>query len=232
VVSIFVNPKQFGPNEDLERYPRALENDLEVCREAGVDMVFAPEPDGMYPPGFDTTVSVDGLSHVMCGKSRPGHFDGVCTVVCKLFNIITPESAYFGQKDIQQLTIIRRMVRDLHLPVEVVSCPIVREADGLALSSRNSYLNEQERLAALALRKSLLLAEEKIGLGERGSADIIKAMREVLEADPLVRADYIELMDPQDLRPVERVFGSALAAVAAFVGTTRLIDNMLIKAPA
>lgn len=231
VVSIFVNPRQFGPSEDLDRYPRDLENDLELCRLAKADMVFAPEPDSMYPTGFDTTVSVGELSRGLCGKTRPGHFDGVCTVVCKLLNIILPDSAYFGQKDVQQLAIIRRMVRDLHLPVEIVSCPIVREADGLALSSRNSYLNSEERAAALILHKSLLLAEELVGRGERQTEKILQEMTALLESEPLVRPDYIELVDTQNLKPLERIVGSVLVAVAAYVGKTRLIDNMTVKAP-
>ncbi|MDL2207101.1 pantoate--beta-alanine ligase [Desulfovibrio sp. OttesenSCG-928-M16] len=229
VVSVFVNPRQFGPDEDLDRYPRDIESDVEMCANAGADLVFAPDVEVMYPEAFATTVSVAGLTAGLCGKSRPGHFDGVCTVVCKLLNIVSPDRAYFGQKDAQQLAVVRRMCRDLHMPVEIVGCPIVREEDGLAKSSRNSYLNEAERISALSLRAALDLAHELYAAGERESAIIIEKMRALMAADPLVRVDYIEIVDQGSLAPLSRLYNSALVAVAAFVGKTRLIDNTLLS---
>lgn len=228
VVSIFVNPTQFGPNEDLDRYPRDLEHDLEVCRTAGADLVFVPEAKTMYPPGFATTVAVSGLTDGLCGKSRPGHFAGVCTVVCKLFSIVAPDRAYFGQKDAQQLAVIRRMTRDLNLPVEVVSCPIIREPDGLAQSSRNAYLRPEERKAALVLNRALQMAEDAALGGERNSAVLVALMRECFAAEPLARVDYIEVVDALSLEPLNEVRDSTLMAVAAWLGATRLIDNRLI----
>ena len=186
VVSIFVNPTQFGPNEDLERYPRDLEHDLALCRSVGVELVFNPEPDVVYPAGFHTSIRVDSLTDGLCGRSRPTHFQGVCTVVCKLFNIVGPDRAYFGQKDAQQLAVIRRMVRDLNMRLEVVGCPIVREPDGLAKSSRNSYLTPEERAAALILSKSLRLAEEAVAAGERNSTTVLRLMQEAFAAEPAV----------------------------------------------
>lgn len=228
VVSIFVNPMQFGPNEDLDNYPRDMENDTEICARAGADLVFAPDAEVIYPEGFATTVSVAGLTAGLCGKSRPGHFDGVCTVVCKLLTIATPDRAYFGQKDAQQLAVIRRMVRDLHLPVEIVGCPIVREEDGLAKSSRNSYLNDDERREALRLHASLELAERLLAEGERDSGAIVAQMRALIEQSPLLKVDYIEIVDPATLEPQKRIFGPALAALAVFAGRARLIDNALL----
>lgn len=229
VVSIFVNPMQFGPAEDLDRYPRDIKTDTELCKAEGVDLVFIPEVEDMYPEGFSTTVSVGTLTAGLCGRSRPGHFEGVCTVVCKLFVVITPDRAYFGQKDAQQLAVIRRMARDLNMSVEVTGCPIVREADGLAKSSRNSYLSPEERRAALGLYQSLQAAQEKAASGERDSKAIIAAVRDVLSAYPLLREDYVEIVHPDDLQPIARIIGPALVAVAAYAGGTRLIDNILIK---
>ena len=232
VVSIFVNPTQFRPGEDLDRYPRNLESDTKMCRDCGAALVFTPEAGHMYPDGFATSIHVAGLTDALCGKSRPGHFDGVCTVVCKLLNIVSPDNAYFGQKDAQQLAVIRRMCEDLHLPVEIVPCPIVREKDGLAKSSRNSYLNAQERQSALALRKALDLVESLYAAGQ-GSVAVLEAkMREVMERDPLVRVDYANIVAAATLAPLERVQAPALVAVAAYVGKTRLIDNTVLGAKA
>jgi pantoate--beta-alanine ligase len=228
VVSIFVNPTQFGPSEDLDRYPRDLEHDLQICRSEGAELVFCPEVETMYPPGFHTAITVHSLTEGLCGRSRPTHFAGVCTVVCKLFNIVGPDNAYFGQKDAQQLAVIRRMVLDLNIPLEIVACPTVREADGLAKSSRNRFLSPEERKAALALNRSLQLAEAAVRAGERDCAILIKRMRDCLEAESLVTVDYIEIVDAGSLRPLEKVEDAALAAVAAFLGKTRLIDNRLI----
>lgn len=228
VVSIFVNPTQFGPNEDLASYPKDMEHDLARCGALGVAMVFAPEPDSMYPPGFATGISVSGLTDGLCGRSRPTHFGGVCTVVCKLFNIVSPDSAYFGQKDAQQVAVIRRMASDLNMPVRVVGCPIVREPDGLAKSSRNAYLGRQGRQAALVLSRALARAEDLAAAGERESAAIERAMRAVFDAEELARLDYIEIVDPDTLRPVERLGSKTLVAVAALIEKSRLIDNRLV----
>ncbi|MDR1489413.1 MAG: pantoate--beta-alanine ligase [Desulfovibrio sp.] len=228
-VSIFVNPKQFSPSEDLDNYPRDMEHDLEVCRSEGADLVFKPEPGQMYPNGFQTIVAVDKLASGLCGASRPGHFTGVCTVVCKLFNIIHPDRAYFGRKDAQQLAVITRMTRDLNMNVEIVGCPIVREPDGLAKSSRNSYLDAKERGAALCLRKALLLAEEAVAGGTADAAQIRAVARKTLEAEPLARIDYIAVVDPDSLEEAQGEIGKkALVALAVFIGRTRLIDNTLI----
>jgi pantoate--beta-alanine ligase len=229
-VSIFVNPKQFSPSEDLDGYPRDMEHDLEICRAEGVDLVFNPEPGQMYPDGFQTTVAVDRLASGLCGASRPGHFAGVCTVVSKLFNITRPDRAYFGRKDAQQLAVIKRMVRDLDMDVEVVGCPIVREPDGLARSSRNSYLDAKERRAALCLSKALLGAEEAVAQGSRDAARIRAAARKALEAEPLARIDYIAVVDPDSLEDAQGDIGEkTLVALAVFIGKTRLIDNTLIE---
>lgn len=231
VVSIFVNPTQFAPNEDLASYPRDMDRDLTRCRDMGVNVVFAPSAEEMYPPGFQTTVTVQDLSQGLCGRSRPTHFQGVSTVVCKLFNIIGPERAYFGQKDVQQLAILRRMALDLNLPVKIVGCPIVREADGLAKSSRNAYLTPEGRIAALALSRSLQLAEKTALSGERDSEVIRKAMEEHFSKEPLVRVDYIEIVDALSLEPVQALVHETLVAVAAYVGKSRLIDNTIIELP-
>ncbi len=230
-VTIFVNPMQFGPNEDLDRYPRTLERDLAACEQRGVDLVFHPDQQTVYPPGFCTYVEVEGLSDVLEGHFRPGHFRGVTTVVLKLFEIVRPDRAYFGQKDFQQQLIIRRMCRDLNVPVEIRVCPIVREPDGLALSSRNVYLSEDDRQKALRLSQALGMARERLTAGERDVAAVMRAMREHLEAVPGVRVDYATIADPETLEELSQPQAQMVALVAARVGETRLIDNMLIQLP-
>ena len=225
VVSIFVNPIQFGPKEDLSTYPRDLERDSKVCESAGADIIFHPENEEMYFKDFSTFVDMNGLTDGLCGKSRPTHFRGVCTVVTKLFNIVAPDSAYFGEKDAQQLAVIKRMVRDLNIDIEIIGCPIVREKDGLAKSSRNTYLSVEERNAATILNKSLTLAKEKIQAGERDSEVIIKLIQEVINSEKLARIDYIEVVDSLSMEKVERIEKSVLVAIAVFIGKTRLIDN-------
>jgi len=229
-VSIFVNPTQFGPHEDFSKYPRTFERDCELLQSEGVDVLFAPAVDEMYPKGALTFVTVEGLSDKLDGVSRPGHFRGVTTVVSKLFNIIEPDLAFFGQKDAAQVAIICRMVRDLKSPVEIVVCPIVREADGLAMSSRNAYLNAGERKQALILRKSLLRAEELFRTGERRTSELVQAAQKFFAQDPSVRLDYFQIVDPDTLEPVDTISGRALVAVAAYVGSTRLIDNTILSA--
>ena len=231
-VSIFVNPAQFGPNEDFAKYPRTFERDRELLDNEGVEWLFAPTVQDMYPPGAVTWVSVEELSGKLDGRSRPGHFRGVTTVVAKLFHIIEPDAAFFGQKDAAQVAIIRRMVRDLNLPVQIVACPIVREADGLAMSSRNAYLDPQQRKQALVLHRSLMRVKELADRGERNAARLIAAAREEFAAEAAVRLDYFEIVNPDSLDPMEDVSrGGALVAVAAFVGSTRLIDNILLEGP-
>ena len=225
VVSIFVNPIQFGPKEDLSTYPRDLERDSKVCESAGADIIFHPENEEMYFKDFSTFVDMNGLTAELCGKSRPTHFRGVCTVVTKLFNIVAPDRAYFGEKDAQQLAVIKRMVRDLNIDIEIIGCPIVREKDGLAKSSRNTYLSVEERNAATILNKSLTLAKEKIQAGERDSEIIIKLIEEVINSEKLARIDYIEVVDSLSMEKVERIEKSVLVAIAVFIGKTRLIDN-------
>ena len=225
VVSIFVNPIQFGPKEDLSTYPRDLERDSKVCESAGADIIFHPENEEMYFKDFSTFVDMNGLTDGLCGKSRPTHFRGVCTVVTKLFNIVAPDRAYFGEKDAQQLAVIKRMVRDLNIDIEIIGCPIVREKDGLAKSSRNTYLSVEERNAATILNKSLTLAKEKIQAGERDSEVIIKLIQEVINSEKLARIDYIEVVDSLSMEKVERIEKSVLVAIAVFIGKTRLIDN-------
>jgi pantoate--beta-alanine ligase len=227
-VSIFVNPTQFGPKEDYSKYPRTFEQDCELLEGEGVDLLFSPSVEEMYPSDAVTYVTVESLSEKLDGGSRPGHFRGVTTVVSKLFHIIEPNVAFFGQKDAAQVAIIRRMVRDLNLPVEIVVCPIVREPDGLAMSSRNAYLNVQERKAALVLHRSLRRIEELAKSGERDSARLIAAGKNILAAEPLVRLDYLDIVDPENLDPVTTVSPGTLVAVAAWVGATRLIDNLLL----
>jgi pantoate--beta-alanine ligase len=228
VVSIFINPLQFGPGEDLAKYPRAFEPDRKLLEKENVDILFAPTPEEMYPAGAVTYVTVEGLGEKLCGRSRPGHFRGVTTVVAKLFHIVEPDMAFFGQKDAAQATIVRRMVRDLNLPVEIVVCPIVREPDGLAMSSRNAYLNPQERKSALALNRALSEVKSRFDQGERNAINLIAAGKQVLTQEPTVRLDYFEIVNPVTLDPVRERTSSALVAVAAFVGNTRLIDNMLL----
>jgi pantoate--beta-alanine ligase len=227
--SIFVNPLQFGPTEDLAKYPRTFDRDVQLLEKESVDFIFAPAPDEMYPSGAVTYVTVEGLSEKLCGKSRPGHFRGVATVVAKLFHIVEPDLAFFGQKDAAQATIIRRMVRDLNLPVEIVVCPIVREPGGLAMSSRNVYLSPQDRKSATVLNRSLTEIKQRFDQGERNAAALIKAAKKILAQEPTVRLDYFEIVDPSTLDPAPKLTGPALVAVAALVGTTRLIDNILLQ---
>lgn len=229
IVSIFVNPIQFGPNEDFTRYPRDLEHDLELCRDAGADLVFAPEVADMYPKPNLIFADVKTLGDHLCGASRPGHFQGVLTVVAKLFNICQPDLAFFGEKDAQQLAIIRRMVTDFNFPVEIVPCPIIREADGLAMSSRNVYLSEQERAAALSLSRSLEKAWQALEAGERSAGAIRDIIHSGISAEPLARIDYVEVVDSETLQPVATISSSILAAVAVFFGKTRLIDNFTFR---
>ncbi len=228
VVSIFVNPTQFGPREDLTRYPRPLEQDLRLCAKEGVDLAFVPEPAVMYPPGFRTYVEVHGLQDVLCGASRPGHFRGVATVVLKLFNIVAPDIAYFGLKDAQQVRIIEQLVKDLNVPVTIRRCPIQREADGLALSSRNQYLSAEERRHATVLHRSLEEVRRLVEGGERTAAALEGLIRARVEATPGARLDYAAVVDFETLEPVQRLGGTVLVALAVHFGTTRLIDNVLL----
>jgi pantoate--beta-alanine ligase len=229
VVSIFVNPTQFGPHEDYQRYPRTPEADQELCRREGVDLIFCPTVEEMYPAGFCTWVEVTGLQDVLCGRSRPGHFRGVATVVLKLFNIVQPDLAYFGQKDAQQARIIRQMVRDLNVPVEIRVCPIVRESDGLAVSSRNAYLSPQQRQQATVLYRALCAAQRLVEQGERDAHRVRQQMVEVIATAPEAKLDYAEIVDPETLQPVARIEKPVLAALAVWVGPARLIDNMVLN---
>lgn len=226
--SIFVNPTQFGPNEDLAKYPRSFERDREMLEREGVELLFAPSAEEMYPAGAVTWVTVEGLSEKLDGRSRPGHFRGVTTVVAKLFHAVEPDAAFFGQKDAAQVAIIRRMVRDLNLPVEIVVCPIVRESDGLAMSSRNAYLDAAQRKQALVLHRSLHRVQALAKAGERNASQLLAGGREEFARENSVRLDYFEIVDPETLDPIEDISGGALVAVAAFVGSTRLIDNILL----
>lgn len=230
-VSIFVNPTQFGPTEDLSKYPRQFGRDCQLLEKEGVEILFVPPSDEIYPNSNDavTWVVVEGLSEKLDGRSRPGHFRGVTTIVAKLFHILEPEAAFFGQKDAAQLAVIRRMARDLNFPVEIVVCPIVREPDGLAMSSRNAYLNQEERSDALVLQRSLQQAQQKFQAGEKDAAQLISAAREILAREPRVVLDYFEVVDPDTLDPVERISKKTLVAVAAYVGSTRLIDNLVLN---
>ena len=230
VVSIFVNPLQFGPTEDFSRYPRTFERDCEMLAREQVDLLFVPSVEEMYPLRAATFVNVEGLSERLDGKSRPGHFRGVATVVAKLFHAVEPDVAFFGQKDAAQLAIIRRMVSDLNLPVEIVACPIVREPDGLAMSSRNAYLNPEERARALILYRSLMRVQEAFDAGERSAVRLAAAGRAAYAQDPSVRLEYFEIVNPETLEALEDVMGGALVAVAAYVGSTRLIDNVVLRA--
>src|SRR5580700_11153304 len=226
--SIFVNPTQFGPNEDLAKYPRDFERDRELLEKEGVELLFAPSVEEMYPAGGVTWVTVEELSGKLDGRSRPGHFRGVTTVVAKLFHIVEPDAAFFGQKDAAQVAIVRRMVRDLKFPVEIVTCPIVREADGLAMSSRNAYLDGAQRRQALVLHRALIRVKELWEAGERHAEKLAAAGLEEVTREKSVRLDYFEIVDPESLDPVENLADGALVAVAAFVGPTRLIDNILL----
>jgi len=229
VVSIFVNPAQFGPGEDYRSYPRDRAADSALLIREGVDILFAPDAEEIYPPDFQTSVTVERLSEPLCGRFRPGHFRGVATVVLKLFNIVSPEVAFFGRKDAQQSVIIQRLVRDLNLPIEVVVCPIVREPDGLAMSSRNAYLSAEERSAALLLHRSLERAREMLLGGERRAGVIVGEVRRLVEAEPRARIDYIEAVDAATLSPLALISGCALLALAVRIGGARLIDNLLIE---
>jgi pantoate--beta-alanine ligase len=228
VASIFVNPTQFGPTEDLAKYPRTFDHDRELLEKEGVELLFAPSVEEMYPVGAMTWVTVEGLSEKLDGRSRAGHFRGVTTVVAKLFHVIEPDAAFFGQKDAAQVAIIRRMVRDLNFAVEIVACPIVREADGLAMSSRNAYLDQQQRKEALVLHRSLMRVRETWEGGEHSAKKLLAAGREELVRESSVSIDYFEIVDPESLDPVGNVGKGALVAVAAFVGATRLIDNIVL----
>ena len=230
VVSIFVNPTQFGPNEDFERYPRNLERDMQLCESVPVDLIFHPTVAEMYPPNSLTSVQVSGITTTLCGASRPGHFEGVATVVTKLFNIVKPDVAYFGQKDAQQVAVIRRMVADLNMDLEIRPVPTVREPDGLAMSSRNVYLSPEERQGALVLSRSLNMARERVVAGERDMAALRQAMQDMIEAEPLARVDYVSIVDYDTLQPVDELAGKALAALAVKFGKTRLIDNAILEA--
>lgn len=225
-VSIFVNPLQFAPGGDFEKYPRPEKDDEEFCRQAGVDLLFRPSADEMYAPDFSVSVEENALSQTLCGKSRPGHFRGVCTVVTKLFHILAPQAAVFGEKDFQQLAIIRRMVRDLNFQIEIIGAPTVREADGLACSSRNQYLNAAERKQAPVLRRALLEAERLASTGEPVAQAVIDAARAVIATSPLGRIDYLELVNAETIQPIKTVGPNSLVAVAVFFGQTRLIDNI------
>ncbi|MDH7598047.1 MAG: pantoate--beta-alanine ligase [Sedimentisphaerales bacterium] len=228
VVSIFVNPTQFGPGEDFDRYPRPIDQDLEVCRHEGVDLVFAPTIEEMYGEGTLTWVQVDRLTDTLCGRFRPGHFRGVTTVCTKLFNIVQPDRAYFGQKDAQQAVVIQRMVADLNMPLEIVVCPTIREPDGLAASSRNQYLTSDQRSQAPILYKALRRGQEVIEAGLRDPAKVVQQIRHVLDQAPDIRVQYISIVDPQTLEPVDRIVGKVLIAAAVYLGQTRLIDNILL----
>lgn len=229
VVSDFVNPIQFGPTEDLATYPRDIERDAALCESTGANLIFHPEADEMYASDFCTYVDMDHLTKGLCGKTRPIHFRGVCTVVSKLFHIVQPDRAYFGQKDAQQLAVIRRMVRDLNMPLTIVGCPIIREEDGLAKSSRNTYLSAEERKAALCLSRGLNKGKAAVEAGETDAEKVKAIITAEIEAEPLSRIDYVEIVDWNNLEPVSSTEGSILAAVAVYIGKTRLIDNFIIE---
>lgn len=228
VVSIFVNPMQFGPGEDLESYPRDLDKDSAYCQSLGADLIFHPEPEEMYTKGFCSYVDMSVLTEELCGLSRPVHFRGVCTVVNKLFNIVQPNRAYFGQKDAQQLAVIRRMVKDLNMDLEIVGCPIVREEDGLAKSSRNTYLSKEERAAALVLSRAIKLGEDLVKAGERDAKKVVSEMSALIEQEPLARIDYVKAVDGLTMQQVDTIEAPALVAMAVFIGKTRLIDNFYV----
>ena len=229
IVSDFVNPTQFAPTEDLESYPRDIERDAKVCEQEGADVIFHPTTEEMYFPNATTFVNMTGPSEELCGKSRPIHFRGVCTVVSKLFNIASPDKAYFGQKDAQQLAVIKRMVRDLNFDIEIIGCPIVREADGLARSSRNVYLSKDERQAALILHKALEEGRKMVLCGETSASVIKKSISDIIESEPLAKIDYVEIVSFPDVEKVEDIDGDILAAVAVYIGKTRLIDNFITE---
>lgn len=228
VVSVFVNPMQFAPTEDLDSYPRDLESDAKLCDETGAHLIFNPEPEEMYSQGFCSFVDMNGPTDELCGKSRPIHFRGVCTVVNKLFNIVMPDRAYFGQKDAQQLAVIKRMVADLNIPIKIIGCPIIREEDGLAKSSRNTYLNEEERRAALILSKTIFMGQELVKNGMKDAKKLIALMKENIEKEPLAKIDYVEVVDFNDISIKDEISDNTLVAMAVYIGKTRLIDNFII----
>lgn len=229
VVSDFVNPIQFGAGEDLATYPRDIEADKRLCGQAGAHLIFHPQAAEMYAPDFSTYVEMQEVSEGLCGKTRPTHFRGVCTVVCKLFHIVMPDRAYFGQKDAQQLAVIRRMVRDLDMDIQIVGCPIIREPDGLAKSSRNTYLNEEERKAALVLSKAVFHGQDMMEKGERDAGTILSSMKKLIEAEPLAKIDYVEMVDADTIAPLAKAQGRVLTAMAVYIGSTRLIDNFIME---
>ncbi len=229
VVSIFVNPTQFGAGEDFETYPRNPEKDFILCQDAGADLIFYPSKEEIYPPSFDTFVDIDGPSKRLCGSSRPGHFKGVCTIVAKLFNIVSPDNAYFGKKDAQQLAVIEKMVKDLNFDIKIIGCPIIREKDGLALSSRNSYLNKEERLIAPALFRALNHGRELILNGEKESEQIIEKIKQHLNHESQIQIDYIDIVRFPEIEPVAFIEGNILVAAAIYIGKTRLIDNFILS---
>lgn len=229
IVSIFVNPTQFGPTEDLDKYPRDLEHDTKVAEKAGADAIFHPTPSEMYPNGYSTYINVENLTAGLCGKSRPTHFRGVTTVVGKLFNITQADRAYFGQKDAQQLAVIKRMVYDLNFNIEIVPCPIVREESGLAKSSRNVYLSDEEKREALVLSRSLKEAERLFNDGERNADILKKRITDIIESSPIANIDYVEIVDFETIQPISEIKGEALVALAVKFGSTRLIDNTILR---
>ena len=229
VVSVFVNPMQFGPTEDLDSYPRDLNRDAKLCEDAGVDIIFHPEADEMYADGFCSYVDMNGLTTELCGKTRPIHFRGVQTVVLKLFHIVTPDRAYFGQKDAQQLAVIKRMVKDLNVDTEIIGCPIIREEDGLAKSSRNIYLTPEERKAAVVLSKAVKLGQDMIADGERDAAKIVGEMKKLISAEPLATIDYVEMVNMDTMQSIEKAEGHVLCAMAVKFGKARLIDNFIAE---
>ncbi len=229
VVSIFVNPMQFGPTEDLDKYPRDLERDSKLCESVGVDLIFHPEPSEMYHDDFSSFVDMNTLTDNLCGKTRPIHFRGVCTVVSKLFHIVTPDKAYFGQKDAQQLAVIKHMVADMNEDIDIVGCPIIREEDGLAKSSRNTYLNEEQRQAALILSKAIFAGKDMVLNGEKNAKAIIETMTKMIESEPLAKIDYVQVVDFRTLKDVELIDGPILTAIAVNIGSVRLIDNFIIE---
>ena len=229
VLSIFLNPTQFAPNEDLDKYPKDLDRDLELAESVGTDIVFFPSETVMYPEGYKTYVEVNDITKVLCGESRPTHFKGVTTVVTKLFNIVNPNKAYFGQKDAQQCLVIKQMVKDLNMDVDIVVCPIIREQDGLAMSSRNTYLNTEERTQALVLNESLQYAKQLIAKGERNALLLKDTIKEIINKKPLANIDYIEIVDTNSLNNVSEIQGEILIALAVRFGATRLIDNIIVE---
>jgi len=229
IMSIFVNPTQFGPQEDFEKYPRDMQRDTKLAESAGVDVIFAPSVFEMYPDGYKTYVDVEKITEVLCGKSRPGHFKGVTTVVCKLFNIVQPDKAYFGQKDAQQVIVINKMVRDLNMGIEIVTCPILREQDGLAMSSRNTYLSSGERNSSVILSKSLFEADQMIKDGERKAENIINHITSRISSEESAQIDYVQILDFNNLESIDNLIGKVLIALAVKFGRTRLIDNIVVE---